>query len=303
MEYKSIAYWSEKLNTFNWSTDRPRNWRCCKPGVKISAVCFIISLIMAVYVSVTDNGEFWISMFCLGGFCLFLGIITIFILWQTHLVLGILEDILPMSKLISEAKAIKKSMVVYGLCLGLSVIAIGVTVSYSFLFFSGCVFSITGLIFSVFFAFKIDGVLPKEFLYILRIKYLQNMGRLQPEVMKQLSIEEVSSQINAVSNNSLVEKRKSFFSGGVNPATGIPMINDAFDAAGNPFGCDFLQSNRISTFFDNSIDNISTGFNSASGLPMVNESFDINGDVLGTTSHFYNDHHHNHNSHSWDDRW
>ncbi|HBE6103539.1 TPA: hypothetical protein KMG89_004804 [Escherichia coli] len=81
------------------------------------------------------------------------------------------------------------------------------------------------------------------------------------------------------------------------------MINDAFDAAGNPFGCDFLQSNRISTFFDNSIDNISTGFNSASGLPMVNESFDINGDVLGTTSHFYNDHHHNHNSHSWDDRW
>lgn len=63
----------------------------------------------------------------------------------------------------------------------------------------------------------------------------------------------------------------------VNPASGLPMINESIDVMGNPFGMDFHNE---MTHFD-SADSI-LGVNPPSGLPMMNDMLDIMGNLFGT---------------------
>ncbi|MBJ9324967.1 hypothetical protein I5501_22420 [Citrobacter freundii] len=274
----------EKLNTFNWKDDRPRMWPSCKFGVQITVCCMILSLIVILPAVFVDFETYFIFLVYSSVVHFFTAIITVGELGEISSIQCVLMKIEPETDILSKLDQLKTRCILYACRLSLAIIAVSVGFELQFVLFSGAVFALSGAIFTCIFSYKVRKLFPREF---IRVVSFHMWGRFR-------SYGKMSESDNR----------------GFNPATGLPMISNSFDSAGNIYGSDFLQSNRKSTFSDNHMDEISAGVNPASGLPMMNDTFDINGDVFGTTSHFYDDHHHhnwdNHHSHydtTWDNHW
>lgn len=298
----------EKLDSINWESDNLRLSQYCKPPLKITAYCMLVSVfVMISTVIICDKISMGLLISLLVSH-LFIGFFTTIALLQTSLLWGVIKKVAPESDVNLRIQKISKKCIVYSLGISLIIIAFLIIFELNFVFYSGVVFAIVGCILSVLFMFRVDACIPKEFICALNMKYLQSMGRLKPEGMKQFSTAKISSQANAVSDDLAVGGREYPFSHGINQATGFQMVNDLFKPTGNLHGSNPLQSNSMPTFSDSHINDISTGFNPASGLPMMNDTFDINGNVFGTTSSFYDEHHNwdNHHSHydtTWDNHW
>ncbi|HAW0256329.1 TPA: hypothetical protein JLI63_004060 [Escherichia coli] len=298
----------EKLDLINFESDKLRLLQYCKPPLKITTYCMLLSVfVMISTVVIYDKISIGLLISLLVSH-LFIGFFTTIALLQTSLLWGVIKKISPESDVNLRIKKISKKCIVYSLAVSLIIIAFLIVVELNVVFYSGVVFAIVGFIFSVLFMFRVDACIPKEFICALNMKHLQSMGRLKPEEMKQFSTAKMASQANAVSDDLAVGEREYPFSHGINQATGFPMVNDLFKPTGNLNGSNSLQSNSTPTFSDSHINDISTGFNPASGLPMMNDTFDINGNVFGTTSSFYDEHHswdshHSHDNNTWDNYW
>lgn len=297
-----------KLNQFTWNSDEPQMWFRYKFALKITACCLLVSLLVIIYIAITDSRGTLDSLIYLGVAHLFVGLITMLMLGQVCFFWEMLKKVAPESDVHIGIEKVKRECVIYGLGVWAIVITIGVAISLSFAFFSGVVLALSGLVYSFVFAHKAGELFPSEFIYMLRMKVFheKNQKTVNMNVGDQAS-----------SNQSL----------GFNPATGLPMVSGMLDSAGNPYGSVILQ--QSGTHGDvaqnimsmdkiitqrNTFPHIDTSrFNPASGLPMMNDSFDINGNVFGTTSHFYDHQHHwyhhyhwnnyqSHDYHRWDNR-
>ncbi|EFC1481711.1 hypothetical protein F2I39_22210 [Escherichia coli] len=274
----------EKLKTFNWKDDKPRIWPSCKFGVQITAYCISVSFFMTICAAIVYGESAMGLLVCLLAVHFLSAIITVGELGEISSIQRVLMKIEPETDILSKSEQLKTRCILYACRVSLAIIAVSVGFELQFVLFSGAVFALSGAIFTCIFSYKVRKLFPREF---IRVVSFHMWGRFR-------SYGKMSESDNR----------------GFNPATGLPMISNSFDSAGNIYGSDFLQSNRKSTFSDNHMDEISAGVNPASGLPMMNDTFDINGDVFGTTSHFYDDHHHhnwdNHHSHydtTWDNHW
>ena len=67
---------------------------------------------------------------------------------------------------------------------------------------------------------------------------------------------------------------------GVNPATGLPMMDNSVDVHGNPFGTDMNEVD--STIDDRSLSNNLMDVNPATGLPMMDDVIDVHGNPFGS---------------------
>ena len=298
----------EKLDSINWESDKLRLLQYCKPPLKITAYCMLLSVfVMISTVIIYDKISIGLLISLLVSH-LFIGFFTTIALLQTSLLWGVIKKVAPDSDVNLRIQKISKKCIVYSLGISIIIVAFLIVFELNFAFYSGVVFAIVGCIFSVLFMFRVDACIPKEFICALNMKHLQSIGRLKPEEMKQFSTAKIASQANAVSDDLAVGGREYPFSHGSIQATGLPMVNDLFKPTGNLNGSNPLQSNSMTTFSDSHINDIPTGFNPASGLLMMNDTFDINGDVFGTTSSFYDEHHnwdnhHSHDRNTWDNHW
>ncbi|ENB4454606.1 hypothetical protein OM195_18385 [Escherichia albertii] len=289
----------EKLKTFNWKNDRPRIWSSCKFGVHITAYCISVSFFMTICAAQVYGENAMGLLICLLVAHFFTAAITIGELGEIYSIQHVFIKIEPETDIVSKSERLKNRCVLYACRVALVVIAVAVGFDLQFVLFSGAVFALSGAVFTCVFSYKVRKLYPRNFVRIVSF-YLWR---------KQYSKEDTLRS----SNN------------GVNPITGLSITNNSFDTNGNIVG-------RVSELYDNYIlfetgsvtslpfendsstslllENSDFGminFNPASGLPMMNDTVDLNGDVFGTTSHadqhHWDDYHHNHDNHSWDDRW
>lgn len=272
----------EKLKTFNWKDDRPRVWPSCKFGVQITACCMMLSLIVVLPAVFINFERYFIFLVYTSIVHLFAAVITIGEVGEISSIQRVLMKVEPETDILSKSEQLRTRCVLYACRVSLVIIAVAVGVDLQFVLFSGAVFALSGAIFTCIFSYKVRRLFPRKFISVVSFHMwggYRSYGKMSESDNREFS-----------------------------PVTGLPAISNSFDSAGNIYGSDFLQLNRMSTFSDNHIDDISTGFNPASGLPMMNDTFDINGDVFGTTSHFYDDYHnwdnhHSQDNSSWDNHW
>lgn len=272
----------EKLKTFNWKDDKPRIWPSCKFGVQVTAYCISVSFFMTICAAIVYGENAMGLLVCLLAVHFFSAIITVGELGEISSIQRFLMKVEPETDILSKSEQLRTRCILYACRVSLVIIAVAVGVDLQFVLFSGGVFALSGAIFTCIFSYKVRRLFPREFISVVSFHMwggYRSYGKMSESDNREFS-----------------------------PIKGLPTISNSFDSAGNIYGSDFLQLNRMSTFSDNHIDDISTGFNPASGLPMMNDTFDINGDVFGTTSHFYDDYHnwdnhHSQDNSSWDNYW
>ncbi|EEW1035958.1 TPA: hypothetical protein J1731_004309 [Escherichia coli] len=194
----------EKLKTFNWKDDRLRMWPGCKFGVQITACCISVSFFMMICAALVygENAMGWLVCLLVAHF--FSAIITIGELGEISSIQHVFRKIEPETDIILKSEQLKNRCVLYACRVALVVIAVAVGFDLQFVFFSGGVFALSGVIFTCIFSYKVRKLYPGDF---IRIASFNLWG-----------------------------ERKS--SHEVNPATGLPMLNGSIDVGGNTWGSD-----------------------------------------------------------------
>ncbi|HAX4851800.1 hypothetical protein [Escherichia coli] len=201
---------TEKLKTFNWKDDRPRIWPSCKFGVQITACCISVSFFMTICAALVygENAMGWLVCLLVAHF--FSAIITIGELGEISSIQHVFMKIEPETDIISKSEQLKKRCILYACRVALVVIAVAVGFDLQFVLFSGAVFALSGVIFTCIFSYKVRKLYPRDF---VRIVSFNLWGERRSK-----------NDTHCSSNN------------WVNPATGLPMLNNTIDVGGNAWG-------------------------------------------------------------------
>ncbi|OSK88050.1 hypothetical protein [Escherichia coli] len=200
----------EKLKTFNWKDDKPRMWPSCKFGVQITACCISVSFFMTICAALIYGENAMGLLVCLLAAHFFTAVITIGELGEISSIQRVLMKIEPETDIISKSEQLKNRCVLYACRAALVVIAVAVGFDLQFFLFSGAVFALSGVIFTCIFSYKVKKLYPDDF---VRIASFNLWGERRSEDNTYCS-----------SSNE------------VNPATGLPMLDDTIDVGGNAWG-------------------------------------------------------------------
>lgn len=200
----------EKLKTFNWKDDKPRMWPSCKFGVQATACCIMLSLIVILPAVFINFERYFIFLAYASIVHLFSAVITIGELGEISSIQRVLMKIEPETDIISKSGQLKNLYVLYACRVALVVIAVAVGFDLQFVLFSGAVFALFGVVFTFIFSYKVKKLYPGDF---VRIASFNLWGERRSKDGTYCS-----------SNN------------GVNPATGLPMLNNTIDVGGNAWG-------------------------------------------------------------------
>ncbi|ELQ4386326.1 hypothetical protein R2X80_004289 [Salmonella enterica] len=205
---------TEKLKTFNWKDDRLRMWPGCKFGVQITACCISVSLFMTICAVLVYGENAMGLLVCLLVAHFFTAAITIGELGEISSIQHVLMKIEPETDIISKSEQLRNRYILHACRMALVVIAVAVGVDLQFVFFSGAVFALSGAIFTCIFSYKVRKLYPDDF---VRIVSFNLWGEHRSE------------------DDTYCSRSRS---NEVNPATGLPMLNNTIDVGGNAWGSD-----------------------------------------------------------------
>lgn len=200
----------DKLKTFNWKADKPRIWPSCKFGVQVAACCMSVSFFMTICAAIVYGENAMGLLVCLLAVHFFAAIITVGELGEISSIQSVLVKIESDSDILSKSERLKTKYILYCLRVALVIIAIGVAVNLQVVLFSGAIFALLGAIFTCIFSYKVRKLFPRDF--IRAISFYMWGGRSSKD------------HTSCYSNN------------GVNPASGLPMLNKTIDVGGNSWG-------------------------------------------------------------------
>ncbi|TQO04765.1 UNVERIFIED_ORG: hypothetical protein FHU01_4351 [Citrobacter freundii] len=202
----------EKLKTFNWKDDKPRMWPSCKFGMQITACCMALSLLIILPAVFIDFEAYFIFFIYASIAHFFSAIITIGELGEISSIQRVLMKIEPDSDILSKSERLKVRCMLYAFRMSLVIIAVAVGGDLQFALFSGAVFALSGAIFTCIFSCKVRKLFPGDFVRI--VSFYMWGGRRSKD------------NTSCSSNN------------WVNPASGLPMLNNTIDVGGNAWGSD-----------------------------------------------------------------
>lgn len=201
---------TEKLKTFNWKDDKPRIWPSCKFGVQATACCMMLSLIVILPAVFINFERYFIFLVYVSIVHLFSAAITIGELGEISSIQHVFMKIEPETDILSKSEQLKTRCILYACRVSLVVIAVAVGFDLQFVLFSGAVFALSGVIFTCIFSYKVRKLYPGDF---VRIASFNLWGERRSK-----------DDTYCSSSN------------GVNPATGLPMLNNTIDVGGNAWG-------------------------------------------------------------------
>ncbi|HFE4537100.1 TPA: hypothetical protein ACF24J_003421 [Escherichia coli] len=200
----------EKLKTFNWKDDKPRIWPSCKFGVQVTAYCMSVSFFMTIWAAIVYGENAMGLLVCLLAVHFFFAVITIGELGEISSIQRVLMNIEPDSDILSKSERLKTRCILYACRMSLVIIAVAVGFELQFVLFSGAVFALSGVIFTCIFSYKVRKLYPGDFVRLVSF-YMWGERRLKDDT--------------SYSGNNWV-----------NPASGLPMLNNTIDVGGNAWG-------------------------------------------------------------------